>query len=455
MKLKQIKVVLDAEQLGSCRQTCECDYALEDVTKLSFPGFTKYTEALIEELNGDPLKFVGMGLVIKESAWNDAPLYVSPLEDALKFTDLLDDVTVAEEPIPRSQVVLQAANPVKSMELMNLTEEDLKKSCRMTPEGLLSVYDALTMRDGCTNHDSGKRYNAWSKGPQTGGFDLDAVLKYHFPGSPQPTPVAQVRHVLQLLAIISGPGAARVRNRNAERAARVLASNPVQSIDLMNFTDEDLKKHCRVTPDGMFSVYDALVLRDGSTYDNASRKFRRWETAADESRSSLTGSPEPADLYVLFRFGTDPHPTPVASFHGILRLMAAIPGKGSKIVRSQQAELTTRAMAGDHDLERAIQGRRAALPAAAQEVMLVGLQSSGDAKRMRDEQHELETTSKRPRVRYTGDQLLGIVKGICPDAPPDPAMLLDMWDSSGGNHSDFMALYIKFCEVLFFIPNIP
>lgn len=346
MKLKQIKVVLDAEQLGSCRQTCECDYALEDVTKLSFPGFTKYTEALIEELNGDPLKFVGMGLVIKESAWNDAPLYVSPLEDALKFTDLLDDVTVAEEPIPRSQVVLQAANPVKSMEIMNLTEEDLKKACRMTPEGLFSVYDALTIRDGCTNNDAGKRYNQWVKIQQTEAKDGDAVSHTGY-----------------------------------------------------------------------------LAIRAVSKH----------------------------------QFPGSALPTPVASFHEVVRLLAIIPGPGAMRIRGQQAELTTRAMAGDHDLERAIQGRRAALPAAAQEVMLVGLQSSGDAKRMRDEQHELETTSKRPRVRYTGDQLLGIVKGICPDAPPDPAMLLDMWDSSGGNHSDFMALYIKFCEVLsfFFIPNIP
>jgi hypothetical protein len=334
MKLKQVKVVLDAEQLGACRQTCECEYAIEDVTKRSFPGFAKYTEALIAELNGDPLKFVGMGFAIKEAAWNDAPLYVSPLEDALKFTDLLDDVTVAEEPAARTDVVLSAANPVKKMELMNLTEEDLKKACRMTPEGLFSVYDALTMRDGCS-------------------------------------------------------------------------------------------------------------------LDSSKRRFLRW-SGSGEDRADNARSPETALLVSKHRFGSDPHPTPVAPFREVLRLMAAIPGKGSEIVRNQQAELSTRAMAGDHDLERAIQDRRAALPAAAQEVLMVGLQSSGDAKRMRDEQYELETTSKRPRVKYTGDQLLGIVKGICPDAPPDPTMLLDMWDSAGGSHSEFMALYVKFCEVLFF-----
>ena len=331
MKLKQVKVVLDAEQLGACRQTCECEYAIEDVTKRSFPGFAKYTEALIAELNGDPLKFVGMGFTIKEAAWNDAPLYVSPLEDALKFTDLLDDVTVAEEPAARADVVLSAANPVKKMELMNLTEEDLEKACRMTPEGLFSVYDALTMRDGCTNHDSSKRYVAWTTTQavsETSRPEIRPVSKHQFPGSPQPTPVAP--------------------------------------------------------------------------------------------------------------------------FHDVLRLLAIIPGPGLMRVRGQQAELSTRALAGDLDLERAIQDRRAALPAAAQEVLMVGLQSSGDAKRMRDEQYELEATSKRPRVKYTGDQLLGIVKGICPDTPPDPAMLLDMWDSAGGSHSEFMALYVKFCEVLFF-----
>ena len=338
MKLKQIKVVLDAEQLGACRHTCDLDYALEDVTRSSFPGFAKYTDALIAELNGDPLKFVGMGLVIKEASWNDAPLYVSPLADALKFTDLLDDVTVAEEPAARSEVVMRSANPVKKMEIMNVTEEDLKKSCRMTPEGLFSVYDALTMRDGCS-------------------------------------------------------------------------------------------------------------------IDSSKRRFLRW-SGSGEDRAESARSSETAPSLSKHKFGSDPHPTPVAPFHEILRLMAAIPGQGSERVRNQQSELTTRAMAGDVDLERAIQDRRAALPAAAQEVLMVGLQSSGDAKRMRDEQHELETTSKRPRVKYTGDQLLGIVKGICPDAPPDPVMLLDMWDSAGGNHSDFMALYIKFCEVFFFLGEI-
>lgn len=69
-------------------------------------------------------------------------------------------------------------------------------------------------------------------------------------------------------------------------------------------------------------------------------------------------------------------------------------------------------MAGDLDLERAVHDRRAALSASAQEVMLCGLESSEDAKRMRAEQFESEQRAKKPRLVYTGEKLVNLVKGL-------------------------------------------
>lgn len=103
-------------------------------------------------------------------------------------------------------------------------------------------------------------------------------------------------------------------------------------------------------------------------------------------------------------------------------------------------------MAGDLDLERAVHDRRAALSASAQEVMLAGLESSEDAKRMRAEQFESEQRAKKPRVSYTGEQLVDMVKGLSTVAP-NPDLLSEMWEQCEGVRTAFMAQYFKYCEV--------
>ena len=104
-------------------------------------------------------------------------------------------------------------------------------------------------------------------------------------------------------------------------------------------------------------------------------------------------------------------------------------------------------MAGDLDLERAVHDRRAALPPSAQEVMLAGLESSEDAKRMRAEQFESEQRVKKPRIVYSGEQLVDMVKGLSAVAP-NPDLLSEMWEQCEGVRTAFMAQYVKYCEVL-------
>jgi len=460
MRLGQYKVVLRAEQLDLCRHTSDFDYALDDFTRLSYPQFSDYTDALIADLYADPFKFVNIGICIKKWVSDGVMLYVSPMADAVKFTELLADVEAPEpvpmamevlaqedEPEPVTAMAIQEADPggvrARDNRLMDIDYEELRSKCRITPDGMVSILDALALRDGGTTTDAGKRYNQWLKRSESESRKTSPALRYQFEGIPQPTPVAPFHEVLRLLAVIPGPGATRVRTQQARMIASM--DNPVRKIQLMEIRQEELVEHCRTTPDGMVSIHDALALRDGGTTAEAGKRYNRW-IKGSETVLPKTG-PEIGSVS-RHQFAGMPQPTPVAPFHEVLRLLAIIPGPGVSRVRTQQAELSTRAMAGDWDLQRAIQDRRAALPTAAQELLLNGLESSGEAKRMREEQREEEMKApKRARISYTSEQLINFVKDICPTGRPDPSMLSEMWEQSDGTHTDFMAKYIKYCEV--------
>jgi hypothetical protein len=280
-------------------------------------------------------------------------------------------------------------------------------------------------------------------------------------GSEPPTPVASFKQIMQLFSLVPGPGAAAYRSQQAELVCGIYQDdladfaapqNPVAAMPLMKVSEVDLKGVCRVTPDGRLSVYDAFAHRDGSSTRNAAKRFKRFvETATltfgaapifGTGANSVNEGPKP---FQTFRFGSEP-PTPVAYFHEIMQLFALIPGPGAAAYRAQQAELSTRAMAGDLDLERAVHDRRAALPASAQQVMLAGLESSEDAKRMRAEQFESEQRAQKPRLVYTGEQLVNLVKGLS-SVEPDPDLLSEMWEECNGMRTAFMAQYVKYCEV--------
>jgi hypothetical protein len=315
---------------------------------------------------------------------------------------------------------------------------------------MISIYDALVLRDGGTLTDAGKRYSSYSVDHAR---EIRAGSRHKFTGSTQDTPVAPLHEVLRLLAIIPGPGAARTRTQTKpgehqvvqeqRQSLSAMTSNPVNAVQLMQLGEDDLRAHCRITEDRKVSIIDALALRDRISTVAAGTSYNHWL-----KRGSETGLDQHADIVSKHQFADGIKPTPVAPLHEVLRLLAIIPGPGAARVRSQQADLTTRAMAGDWDLQQAIQDRRQALPAAAQELFLAGLESSSDAKRMREEQHEEETKApKRARLSYTGEQLIDFVKDLCPAGPPNPDLLSQMWEQSDGTHEDFMAKYIKYCEV--------
>jgi len=354
--------------------------------------------------------------------------------------------------------------PQDTIVAMQDLEEDLREVCRVTPDDLISVYDALAYRDDTSVSNSSRRFlrfREYHSPDNSDQSEAELFQTFRF-GYGAPTPVASFKKIVQLFSLVPGPGAAAYRSQQAELVCGVYQEdlpdfeapqNPVAAMSLMKVSEEDLKGVCRVTLEGRISVYDALAHRDGSSTRHAAKRFKRFvETASPTfyaaapifgtGTNSVHGIPKPLQT---FSFGSE-QPTPVAYFHEIMELFALIPGPGAATYRAQQAQLSTRAMAGDLDLERAVHDRRAALPASAQEVMLAGLESSEDAKRMRAEQFESEQRAKKPRVSYTGEQLVDMVKGLTTVAP-NPGVLSEMWEQCEGVHTAFMAEYVKYCEV--------
>jgi hypothetical protein len=78
-----------------------------------------------------------------------------------------------------------------------------------------------------------------------------------------------------------------------------------------------------------------------------------------------------------FRFeGFNQRTTPVRTFKDILQILSQLPGPKAKDLRAQQANLSSRIMAGDRDLEDALAIQRAKLPVEFRAVLMNGLTSS-------------------------------------------------------------------------------
>jgi hypothetical protein len=375
-------------------------------------------------------------------------------------------IEAKEQPAPScgaSNVPTESRNPVVAMKDL---EEELMEVCRVTPDGQISVYDALAFRDDTSVRNAAKKFKRFldhspTFGTREGGdsppFWTAPFQTFQFK-SEAPIPVAYFHEIVQLFSLIPGPGAVAHQAHQAELVCGIyrdgladlaLPRNPVASMPLMKAGEEDLKAICRMTPEGRMSVYDALAFRDATSVRNAGRRFRYYfEQSGLASGVDQTNSGQGQKPFETFEFKSE-QPTPVAFFHEIMELFALIPGPGAAAYRSQQAQLSTRAMAGDLDLERAVHDRRAALSASAQEVMLAGLESSEDAKRMRAEQFESEQRAKKPRMVYSGEQLVDMVKGLSAVAP-NPDLLSEMWEQCDGVRTAFMAQYVKYCEVLIY-----
>jgi hypothetical protein len=124
------------------------------------------------------------------------------------------------------------------------------------------------------------------------------------------------------------------------------SSNPVQKLNIMNLTQDDFKG-VRMTQDGLFSVYDAIA------------KFKECSTKrAQESFSNIEVSEKLRNVSLHKFQGRGQKPTPVCTFTELLQIFSQLPGKQSIVLRKEQAGISSRAIAGDEDLEEAVREQR-------------------------------------------------------------------------------------------------
>jgi len=118
-----------------------------------------------------------------------------------------------------------------------------------------------------------------------------------------------------------------------------------------------------MTEDGRFSVYDAIVSFKNVSSSSARELIRKYE--ADGK----------IDGFETYKFpGRGQQFTPVASFHQLLQILSQLPGEQARVLRREQAEISSRAIAGDEDLEEAIIGQRQKFSEAEQNVLMNGLE---------------------------------------------------------------------------------
>ena len=77
------------------------------------------------------------------------------------------------------------------------------------------------------------------------------------------------------------------------------------------------------------------------------------------------------------------HKTPASTVNNLLRILALIPGPQGDALRTAQAELATRSIFSDHDLQAAMLQRRDEIGVEVQEMGMSGIISSADAKQKR------------------------------------------------------------------------
>ena len=314
-------------------------------------------------------------------------------------------------------------NPVDKLNIANLSEENFKVGCRITPDNKISIYDAVAKFKGCSLANARTfltRILHHEKCPACANLTDNAVkvctncanLKddktlpsfdvYKFDGVGQKsTPVCTFSELIPILSQLPGEEAKILRKEQAQICNLVLEGkedeiktiiearhpdriteniqqtndvNPVDKLNIANLSEENFKIGCRITPDNKISIYDAIKKVKGCSDREARTAYDRL------SKSNLVGDhfdPQ-LNLHNKYRFVRDNKalgpPIPVCTFSELMPILSQLPGEEAKILRKEQAEITTRAIAGDSDLKEFVERREKTVPEEVKDVLLAGLE---------------------------------------------------------------------------------
>ena len=303
--------------------------------------------------------------------------------------------TIVGEPIHKTlKTETNSMNPMDKLNVSNLSEEDItrNKYIRKTPEGKFAVYDVIKAFKGCSDNTSRDVYRRLCKNNGNAKCVSD---KYQFLKKDntkgQAVPVCTFSELLQILSQLPGKEAkilrkeqaeicslvlqgkedeiktiieARHLDRNSENIQRTDGVNPVDKLNIANLSEENFKVGCRITPDNKISIYDAVKIFKGCSDDDAKQSYKR----IFDVMTNLS-------LPQKHKFkGQGQKPTPVCTFSELLPILSQLPGKEAKILRKEQAEITTRAIAGDRDLIEFVEERERTIQPETKDMLMTGLE---------------------------------------------------------------------------------
>jgi hypothetical protein len=161
----------------------------------------------------------------------------------------------------------------------------------------------------------------------------------------------------------------KIQKLDEEHSVASTSHNPVEAMCMFNSTEEDFRE-CRWTADGEISYIDGVAHVFGCSKKEAHQKLARH----------MRGNPE-VTRAKLWKFpGAGQRDTPIGPFHEFLELCSQLPGAAARVMRKEQAQITTRAIAGDVDLVRAIIAQKDHLSPELRAILMTGLLSSEEAK---------------------------------------------------------------------------
>lgn len=419
------------EKLGITMAKCTKD------TKLTYVCTFDNLVQVLSRLSGQVGKAIRAQLAKAKKGVDTAP----PKTDTIANNEEEEEpatVVVAnndeEEEEPATAVVATNEKPVLDLDILNMSVNSFK-GCRITPTGLISVIDAIMLVKGCKRKRSQKFWQGiMKKSESSDSFALLPLqLRFQFTGERQnPTPVAKLTNLIKILSHLPGKEGKSIRAQCARIAAKVIvdrADNPVLKLDLMNLTVESFKG-CRITSDGMLSIIDAICFVKGC---DRNRSAQFWN---EIQKNSLQKNLKTVN-FSKFKFsGERQRDTPVANFTDLLEILSYLPGKEGKVIRAQQANLATRAIVGDHDLEAALPARRAAVPAVARAAAMKGLASSSSSKRKLADEIREETKQAPPKrviPEMSDDDLMLIAQNMAPGLKTFPRQMSSLWKWCEGN----------------------
>jgi hypothetical protein len=200
----------------------------------------------------------------------------------------LDNVYVEPiEPLVEDKTTVHHLNPT------NLKEADFQR-CRVSPEGKISVFDAIAHFCGCDKKQARRKSRELTDGKTSKPEVQGVALPYHhFQGERQrPTPVATFSNLLTILSQLPGTQARALRGVQSHIANRVLGGDRAVIPLILDSADNKEKTHTMmttsITPHQLMVDDKAILLHAELARQHVDAAITQLQVNAERRKSGMT-----------------------------------------------------------------------------------------------------------------------------------------------------------------------